>query len=129
MSPAIGVESDAASYDTHKDVDRGGEQVGRSGTIPNLWLGVNIVSEPRLVMSTDTWLMIVGVNNAKAYRGPLVPAYINTKMKIFVKKVRNDRKITYSRDKSSSRISSARCASSRISPRPRCIGNHSGVYE
>ena len=81
---AIGVEPYAASYDADEDVDGDGEQVGWSGAITDLRLGVNIVPGREVMMASDTRLMMVGRNNANAYRGPLVPAYINTERVIWI---------------------------------------------
>ena len=76
-SLAIAIESDRASYDASSDIDGDGEQVGGSGTVSDLYSGEHGRQE-EFLRSTDTWFIIVGRNNEKAYRGAALPAYIST---------------------------------------------------
>jgi len=58
---------------------------------------VRIGSGPKLVMVADTWLMMVGMNKANAYKGAAHPAYINTIEKVLsIKELEKDKSLTYS---------------------------------
>jgi hypothetical protein len=59
---------------------------------------VSIDPGVRFVTSADTWLIMVGRNNANAYKGAALPAYINTNRENLIKevKVEKEKDLAYS---------------------------------